>query len=113
MIIKLFLDVRVITLEKDVTLNKKVQIAKLPNENEECDKYGKNMVISGWEVTWSKGENSTEHRFADVPMYLEHQCLNVSRCPLLTESNPMICVGDLEDDHNSACAKVRGGKILL
>ena len=119
MIIELFLvvgdrrgfDVRLITLEKDVILNKKVQIAQLPNENEKCAEYGKNMVISGWGKTWSKGENYTDGYFPDVPMYLEHQCLNVSRCPVLSESDYEICVGDLKDAHNSVCIGDSGGKI--
>ena len=121
MIIKLFLDwtggydAKVITLGTNVLLNEKVQIAQLPNENEECAEYGKHMVISGWGKTWSKGENNTVVRSPDVPMYLEQQCLNVSRCPVLADSPyyPIheICVGDLEDARNSACYGDSGGKI--
>ena len=119
MIIKFFLDskklggvdARVITLEKEVILNEKVQIAQLPNENEECAEYGKNMVISGWGKTWSKGENFNVGRFPDVPMYLEQQCLNVSHCPALSDSDYEICVGDLDGTHNSICKGDSGGKI--
>ena len=119
MIIELFLvggdrrgfDARLITLEKDVILNKKVQIAQLPNENEKCAEYGKNMVISGWGLTWPKRINATNSRLPTVPMYLKQQCLNISFCPLLIESFNEICVGDLVDPRNSACQGDSGGKI--
>ena len=119
MIIKFFLDskklggvdARVITLEKEVILNEKVQIAQLPNENEKCAEYGKNMVISGWGLTWAKRINETNSRLPTVPMYLKQQCLNISFCPLLIESFNEICVGDLVDPRNSACQGDSGGKI--
>ena len=101
-------------MEKDVILNENVQIAQLPEENEECAEYGQNMVISGWGLTWGKGQNSAINRAPDVPMYLEQQCLNFSRCPVRTHplsEKVMICVGDLDEAHNSACSGDSGGKI--
>ena len=101
-------------MEKDVTLNQKVQIASLPTENEECKQFGKTMDISGWGITWRKGETHVDGRDPNKPMYFEQECIDEKHCDIKTKSfnkNTMICVGDRQNPANSVCQGDSGGNI--
>ena len=101
-------------LKRDVTLNDRVLIANLPDENEDCKQFGKTMVASGWGVD-ATGNPPFVKR--NKLWTVKQQCLKDSKCngyPGKTFNGEiMICVGDKKQPRNSACGGDSGGKNML
>ena len=112
-------DFSIIVLNKPVVFDGKVLAIKLPKEKLPCPQ-GKNMVVSGWGITWRKNfvpkhvlelQRSVPARFL---MALDQKCLDVeSNCPSFKHmdeyKDDIICAGNLKDSNNSACSGDSGG----
>ena len=104
-------DARMLILEKDVTLSQKVQIAALPDRNEECKQFGHSMDVCGWGRTWKKCEESScDSIYPNKPMSLTYKCMDDIYCNKTFFGEFNICAGYPQNAENSLCYGDSGGK---
>lgn len=109
---RLACDLALAILEEDVQTNEYIQIAKLPNQDEQCPP-GKEMVVCGW---GSDAYNETRSR--DKLWCVSQECVELSKCRvgishygLQNVKENLICVTDTDEPRNSACAGDSGGPL--
>ena len=64
-----------IFLKKDAILSKDVQVAALPQYDEDCP-LGNVLTLSGW------GYDAYQEESHHVLWAVKHECLNITECPL-------------------------------
>ena len=102
-------DVGLIFLKEDAILSKDVQLAYLPNCDEECPS-GNSLTLSGW--GFDPFKNESHH----ILWAVKQECLDIKKCDLfdyLRNSGPVLCVGDKNDPRNSGANGDSGGKSCI
>ena len=100
-------DYAILVLQKPVTTNKYIKMAKLPTKDAKCPP-GHTMVVSGWGDDWYPPGRPTNKLWAVL-----QTCLPMDKCPKLKQKKLtekyFVCAGDPIDDDNSACRGDSGG----
>ena len=102
-------DVGLIFLKEDAILSEDVQLASLPNCDEECPS-GNSLTLSGWGRDPFKGESH------HILWAVKQGCLDIKKCDLFDyprNSSPVLCVGDKNDPRNSGFKGDSGGKSCI
>ena len=91
---------------------KKVEIAKLPDEDIECPE-GKDLIVSGWGRTW-KEDLPDPVPSSYLPLVLKAIRLDCAdpaiRCPTWPKEANILCLGHPTILSNSACFEDSGGR---
>ena len=104
------MDLAMLILEREATLNKMVQIAKLPKEDDPCPKDY--LISSGWGGTWKEDDpNPIDIAYRPITLTVVRQmCLDATvKCPKFSEEANVLCVGDPITPSNSPCNEDDGG----
>jgi len=99
-------DVALLFLEEDAILSKVVQVAALPQYDENCP-LGNVLTLSGWGVD----AFSESHH---VLWAVKQEWLNITECPFyqfVPQDGPILCVGDKNDPRNSGYWGDSGGPL--
>ena len=99
-----------LVLERDATLNKMVQIAKLPEEDSPCPKDY--VISSGWGETWKEDvPHPLAISYQPITLTVVRQmCLDATlKCPKFTKESNILCAGDPITPSNSPCNEDDGG----
>ena len=104
-------DIGLIYLEQDAVLNEKVQLASLPDPNQDCPS-GNSLILSGW------GKDPfTPSRDPHILWAVKQGCLAMEKCNRVTDpvkcKKDILCVGDERNPKNSGFNGDSGGKILV
>ena len=104
-------DVALIFLKEDAILNDNVQLASLPQSNQDCP-TGNSLTLSGW------GSDPTIpfHPGHYILWAVKQECLHIGECDRfgsLTDKNIILCVGDRTNPRNSGFRGDSGGKFLM
>ena len=104
-------DVALIFLKEDAILNDNVQLASLPQSNQDCPP-GNSLTLSGW------GSDPTIpfHPGHYILWAVKQECLDIGECDRfgsLTDKNIILCVGDRTNPRNSGFRGDSGGKFLM
>ena len=89
--------------------NAYVQPVDLPAVGDDCKKFHKQMIVSGW------GREKPGKPTHDKLWMVKQQCLDPKYCKEIDSPvrpfypKHMLCVGDLETKPNSACRGDSGG----
>ena len=80
----------------------------LPNVFDDCEKYQKNMLASGWGTNGHRGMKRKQL------WSVKQQCVDTKKCTDTNDSRPfnkrvMFCIGDLKTTANSVCDTDSGG----
>ena len=108
-------DFAILVLETDVVMDgKKVEIAKLPEEDIDCPE-GKDLIASGWGRTWKEDSpNPTHSDTFHLPLVLKALRLDcadpATRCPKYPKEANILCLGHPTILSNSACFQDSGGR---
>ena len=111
-------DIGLLFLQQDAILNEKVQPAFLPKLDEECPP-GKSLTLSGWGAdpySYSLGQ-PREVFLHHILWAVKQECLDIKNCDIydnttITNSGPVLCIGDKEDPRNSGWVGDSGGNFL-
>lgn len=99
-------DLKLLVLKENAQLNDKVVIAKLPEDDDSCN-HGKELVVSGWGVDWLNEIKAHNYLWA-----VKQECLETEECEHIRgDPKVQLCIGDKEDDTNSACKGDSGGPL--
>jgi len=100
-------DVALIFLEEDAILNKDVQIASLPQNDEKCPP-GNVLTLAGW------GKDPYLKEDHHLLWAVKQECLDINKCnrfSYLANDGPVLCVGDKNDPRNSGFKGDSGGPL--
>ena len=95
-------------MEEDAILSKVVQVAALPQYDENCP-LGNVLTLSGWGVD----AFSESHH---VLWAVKQEWLNITECPFyqfVPQDCPILCVGDKNDPRNSGYWGDSGGRLYI
>ena len=97
-------DYAILVLEKHITTNNIIKIAKLPQRDAKCPP-GNNLVVSGW------GADYTSDRPTNKLWAVLQTCLPIDRCPSLGDERDKytFCAGNLKNETNTICFGDSGG----
>ena len=97
-------------MEHDAVLNEKVQLASLPDPNQDCPS-GSSLIVSGW------GYNPFKHRPPHILWAMKQSCLDIERCNRVTDPHEckkdILCIGDEGEPRNSVGSGDSGGKMFV
>ena len=105
------IDIGLVFLEQDAVLNVKVQLASLPEPNQECPS-GNSLILSGW------GKDPfTPSRDPHILWAVKQGCLDNEKCNRVIDPHEckkhFLCVGDEREPRNSGFQEDSGGKMFV
>ena len=108
-------DMGILVLNGHVIMSEKIKAAKLPDENENCNRIGKRLIAGGWGygIPTPGGFQTYPNRWSRYPWAVQQQCLNLENCDMRPKEDreAILCVGDKEKTYNSACKADSGGPL--
>ena len=107
-------DVALIFLEEDAILGKDVQLASLPQLDENCPP-GNVLTLAGWGADPYLGDPPLDPYYHPILWAVKQECLDINQCNVfshLSNDGPILCVGDKNDPRNTAFFGDSGGKII-
>ena len=108
-------DMGILVLNGRVIMSEKIRHAKLPEENENCNRIGKRLIAGGWGygIPTPGGFQTYPNKWSRYPWAVQQQCLNLENCDMRTNEDreAILCVGDNEKIYNSACRADSGGPL--
>ena len=102
-------DAAILILKEPVDFSKitNARPAQLPDKDEDCSLFGKDMDTSGC------GQYNKTAPSPDKLWTVKQQCLDPTGCTYLFHDDIMLCVGDQEKPKNSACYGDSGGRYSI
>ena len=105
------IDIGLVFLEQDAVLNDKVQLASLPDPNQECPS-GNSLILSGWDK-----DPFTPSRDPHILWAVKQGCLDIEKCNRVTDphecNKDILCIGDEGEPRNSVGSGDSGGKMFV
>ena len=108
-------DVALIFLKEDAILNDNVQLASLPQSNQDCPP-GNSLTLSGWGTDPTIPRCPPHCTPHNALWAVKQECLDIEECDRfgsLTDKNIILCVGDKTNPRNSGFKGDSGGKFKM
>ena len=102
-------DVGLVFLKQDAILNEKVQLASLPDSNQDCPS-GNNLIASGWGA-----DPFNLNPYVHILRAVKQSCVDIEKCTIIKPEyrDLALCVGDEKDFRNAIWHGDSGGKVFL
>ena len=102
-------DVGLVFLKQNAILNEKVQLASLPDSNQDCPP-GNNLIASGWGYDPFHIDHNVH-----ILRAVKQGCVDIEKCTIIKPQyrDLALCVGDEKDFRNTVWRGDSGGKIFI
>ena len=103
-------DLAILVLEKELNLDKNVDIVDLPIANESCENLSVN--VAGWGIyePWGYHHSSSQLRSVEIACLSQSIC-NVNKYSFDFKPETMLCGGNLKYPRKGSCMGDSGGKV--